>query len=683
MKPQHHDLAWASPRPLWRGATQSVRPQLLRFASDDFMERALHLLDTDPARIADLVARPETWRDPPAAMDPSADAARHVPLPTAMKANRRQRFLGRVPSPIPPPTAPLKLWQPAHQRHYLVAGSLACALPGLPEHQLAGGQERVGFVLRRLINTAEHAWISDEAGGRWQRVDEGLAPAEELLPLFPLRHSEAGADGEGRTRTLWAGLIPVGRREAYLSGPVSAAPVSLAAGQRAALDPPPPPAATPSVMGRLTDLRLTVFEPWKAMIAAAARAAAALDKSKGDECRLRAFAANSDFQMQSWLLLLDLKRWIAAHLDEVARAIAGGGAPASGSRQRPVYDWLVAAVPGDPLTNALKDGLIFTSQQPPNTPLGDVIKPMKANLFDALKALPADPPGAPHPLEAITTHYTAKVAVNAAQAAAWPAFHFPLAGLTPQGAVVGPWQVPPAPAPSAEQIAAIHYPPGTAPADASVISNPVEAGAALDAVAAVFGRALVEQVAEAAPPQPHAMKLRDMAVKTVGDPGHFVIRMVHLNEDCGPLHPPTLSAASDLFQLGSFFDPDAPVRPLTITLPSDTSPSGLRKHGRGTAFVMSDMLCGQVQRARGLGLVDLIRHVLPFPLHKQLDVGDGGGCKGNGMEIGMICSISIPIITLCALILLMIMVSLLDFIFRWLPWFIACFPVPKLKGKTP
>jgi len=47
----------------------------------------------------------------------------------------------------------------------------------------------------------------------------------------------------------------------------------------------------------------------------------------------------------------------------------------------------------------------------------------------------------------------------------------------------------------------------------------------------------------------------------------------------------------------------------------------------------------------------------------------------------MICSISIPIITLCALILLMIIISLLDFIFRWIPWFITCFPVPGLKGK--
>jgi hypothetical protein len=114
----------------------------------------------------------------------------------------------------------------------------------------------------------------------------------------------------------------------------------------------------------------------------------------------------------------------------------------------------------------------------------------------------------------------------------------------------------------------------------------------------------------------------------------------------------------------------------------DTSPAGLRKHARGTAFVLSDMLCGQVQRAKGLGFIDLVRQVLPWPLHKDIDTGDGGGCKNsNGVDIGMICSLSIPIVTLCALILLMIIVALLDFIFRWLPFLAFCFPVPKLKGK--
>ena len=47
----------------------------------------------------------------------------------------------------------------------------------------------------------------------------------------------------------------------------------------------------------------------------------------------------------------------------------------------------------------------------------------------------------------------------------------------------------------------------------------------------------------------------------------------------------------------------------------------------------------------------------------------------------MICSLSIPIITIVALILLMIFVKLLDIIFFWMPFFQVCLPLPKLDAK--
>ena len=46
----------------------------------------------------------------------------------------------------------------------------------------------------------------------------------------------------------------------------------------------------------------------------------------------------------------------------------------------------------------------------------------------------------------------------------------------------------------------------------------------------------------------------------------------------------------------------------------------------------------------------------------------------------MICSFSIPIITICALIVLMIFVSLLNIVFWWLPFFRICLPI-LLPGK--
>jgi hypothetical protein len=133
--------------------------------------------------------------------------------------------------------------------------------------------------------------------------------------------------------------------------------------------------------------------------------------------------------------------------------------------------------------------------------------------------------------------------------------------------------------------------------------------------------------------------------------------------------------------MAGFFDPDAPARPIRIGLPMDISPAGLRKFDKNTAFMMSDLLCGQVQRMRGITLGDLVRSVLPFPLHKDLSVPAATPCTSGGSSIGMVCSLSIPIITICALMLLMIIVSLLDIVFRWTPYFLLCFPLPGFKGK--
>jgi hypothetical protein len=170
-------------------------------------------------------------------------------------------------------------------------------------------------------------------------------------------------------------------------------------------------------------------------------------------------------------------------------------------------------------------------------------------------------------------------------------------------------------------------------------------------------------------------------VMAPGDPGWFVIRCVYERPHCGPLSPPVVSDATEMFQLAGFFDPDAPARPIRIGLPVDISPAGLRKFDKNTAFMVSDMLCGHVTRMKGLTLGDLVLSVLPWPLHKDLPVADGGPCKEGGASLGMMCSLSLPIITLCALMLLMIIVALLDIVFRWIPFFLVCFPVPGLKGK--
>jgi hypothetical protein len=291
-------------------------------------------------------------------------------------------------------------------------------------------------------------------------------------------------------------------------------------------------------------------------------------------------------------------------------------------------------------------------------------------------------PGVRAALEAAAINYDGSNTGNAA----WPPFHFALAGLSsPGNAPAGPFLALASLAPASGNVPPaepLPGPPATPPLTASqqVLEDARLAAEKLDRLTALVGRALDDAGDAAAPPLPFALQVKNALNGATNDPGWFVIRFVYGRRDCGPLHPPMLSAPTERFQLASFFDADAPARPIRITLPADTSPAGLRKYNKNTAFVLSDMLCGQVQRAKGLGLVDLVRSVLPWPLHKDLDVASGS-CQSGGVNIGMICSLSIPIITICALILLIIIVTLLDIVFRWLPYFVMCFPVPGLKGK--
>lgn len=52
---------------------------------------------------------------------------------------------------------------------------------------------------------------------------------------------------------------------------------------------------------------------------------------------------------------------------------------------------------------------------------------------------------------------------------------------------------------------------------------------------------------------------------------------------------------------------------------------------------------------------------------------------GGEIGLGWICSFSIPIITICAFILLNVVLSLLNLVFFWLPLVKICLPIPKRK----
>lgn len=65
--------------------------------------------------------------------------------------------------------------------------------------------------------------------------------------------------------------------------------------------------------------------------------------------------------------------------------------------------------------------------------------------------------------------------------------------------------------------------------------------------------------------------------------------------------------------------------------------------------------------------------------NKAEDLAEGKGDEGNGLGLGWICSFSLPIITLCAFIVLNIFLQLLALIFFWLPFLKICLPIPKAK----
>jgi hypothetical protein len=101
-----------------------------------------------------------------------------------------------------------------------------------------------------------------------------------------------------------------------------------------------------------------------------------------------------------------------------------------------------------------------------------------------------------------------------------------------------------------------------------------------------------------------------------------------------------------------------------VALPIDTSPAALRKYDKGVAFMLSKELRNQMARAASL-----------------TDLGNGQLGPPGGLTVGWICSLSIPIITICAMILLLIIVIALNLVFFWIPFFKICFPVPELEGE--
>jgi hypothetical protein len=143
---------------------------------------------------------------------------------------------------------------------------------------------------------------------------------------------------------------------------------------------------------------------------------------------------------------------------------------------------------------------------------------------------------------------------------------------------------------------------------------------------------------------------------------NFIVRCVYEQPQCIRRRY-WLSQPSVNFELAPFFDPDAPVRPVRISLP-EVSASNLRRFKKGVGFIMSEALKDKLNRIGGA----------------QVNMLDSSQSLTE-LSIGYLCTFSLPIITLCAFILMLVMVFVLNIVFWWLPFFKICLPIPKVSSS--
>ena len=657
--PRHdHDLRWMAPHPLWSGGGAGLngaptRPAILRFATDAFMDELMALTATRPEALPAWLAVPETWREP--APPPPAEELRRAEPLTFARA-RRTEFAraagmigGAAAAPSPAASGPLKLYQPAQDRFYLVAAQLVCARPGLPDRRIeAGKEERARFVIRRLraadggpvtdpeaAGVTEYAFVPRGQGGWWKPLTAArkrLDPEEERLGLFPVGYAL-----KGRRRRLLLGALPVAKREAYVAAPL---------GEGGA----PPPAADPAGPSPLAILfRTEVVAPWGALLDKAEAIGDAIleNASEGSDGIAPAAAMLGAFRAQaqgaSWLILADLRRFLRERLPNVWAALETPALVPDTQAERDLLDALNAFAFPETLADDLAEDPDFEAHYD----AADVERTLAGALLRMTDA-------EAQALETAAVEFDPEA--GGFDPAGWPGFLWLAA-----------------------------HPGVQVDVDGEAITSPA-AWAVHDLSAVEALEDLVEAALAAAPP-PADRPVPDLAPPAETDRSvedWYAVRCVLERPNCVGFAEPVVSDVSVPFRMASFFDPDAPARTIRIPMPLDISAAGLRKYKKAAGFVVSDMFCGQMNRFAKVTFGDLIRSVLPWPLHKDLPKPNAAPCESGSPSsaFGLFISISIPIVTICAFILMMIMVALLDIVFRWLPYLLVVFPIARLRGKT-
>lgn len=676
-----HAIAWHTAQPLWDlsladqgpSPVRFREPALLRFSGDDYMQQLDRALRKQPASLAPYVARPETWEDERVGWrseDEAADAA------------------------------DLRLFQPAHYRYYFVAAALVCQQPGLPERMVNAAQrEKVSFVMRRLFPRAgvafdendpgtydEFGWVGTPQQGSWLPVTDARRPLaeEERLPLSP-----RSFPFESGKRTLQIGLIPVARRDIYQAGASSAAaPVSAGLLKADSFSSEAAAVAFQKLDKALTEL-----------------------SSSNDSITANATALKNEKKISFAHALLDLADFLADQLPSVSQALGSGSAPGLTAAQSVVLTRLnqmvlgsrrlreiLLAVSQPALRTAIENGEVTPSDV--NIALGtdldagglgalaDVIRAngaLRDQLVAAVDARVGDYS------RAVTGTWAdlARTGLSDADAqdlllglvlrlaeylsSELPEVWASLGGgtaslpLSAQGLVASLRNMFVGGASWSEllrdadahrkEILAGHITPQLQVVARRLTASQIAATLAYSATLDILVRAALLEKPLPTKAQAQGQLLSEPP-ETPNPDAWYRARCVYERPQCLPIHDPVVSEASAPFQLAGFFDPGAPIRPIRIQMP-EASLDQLKRGAKGLGIATSKELRSQVDRARNAGLKDLM----------DKKVGEG-----SSFDFGLICQVSIPIISICAFILLMIIVQLLNIIFHWIPYFILCLP---------
>lgn len=535
---------WVTASPLWSAAAESPesmqRPVLLRFSNDAFMEELQGLLAEAPSTLGTFRAQALSYRSKP----PGAAASWVASLPN------------------------LKLYQAAHGQFNLVAASLVCRLPGMPDRTLdTSAEETVGFVVRRVVAGSEAAWAAEPPSTKrgWRSVPTGaekrLATGEEVLPLLPVRYDSQPS------RRLLVGLIPTSSSDTFKAGKELSPFVAPVDSEGNPVD------------GRMDDFEARVLRPLEAL------------KKSSSPASLRTEA--------SQFLLLDFAELLTTHLPSAWAALGASAAPGPGV-DRELYVLLDDALAGATPESSVREQLLKAWAQRLRivgeaSPASDIAVDLKASELDPRLLRPV--------LQQALRGMRAEIEMDAS-----------IAATQREGTVRAGLQA----------------------------ERAFRLGPARD-------RPIVS----------------DTEVPKLDPAGQalYLVRCVFRRPQCTPPDD-LLSEPSDRFAIASFFDSDAPARPIRIQLPVKTSIADLRKYPKNIGFVLSNQLQEQMSRVTDLK-----------------SAMEGQLAAGEEVDVGMLCSFSIPIITICALIVLMVFLSLLNIVFWWMPFVRTCLPI-AVRGDS-